>query len=125
MSSIGTPRITNGITSGAKKKNVWPLNWSAVRPPTRIVLAPTYTNEGNALVPFGIAALVLGVYGIFHPTAREARRAAVEAMNGLDHADEDVELEPPEFMVLVDNVDDSDDYEDEEPRPPRASSWPA
>jgi UDP-GlcNAc:undecaprenyl-phosphate GlcNAc-1-phosphate transferase len=97
--------------------------WTAVL--AGFVLAPTYTNEGNALVPFGIAALVLGVYGIFHPTAREARRAAVEAMNGLDHADEDVELEPPEFMVLVDNDDDSDDYEDEEPRPPRASSWPA
>jgi UDP-GlcNAc:undecaprenyl-phosphate GlcNAc-1-phosphate transferase len=94
--------------------------WTAVL--AGFVLAPTYTNEGNALVPFGIAALALILYAIFHPTARRARRAAVEAENGLD-SDEGVELEPPEFVVIVDSKDD--DYEDEEPQPPRATSWPA
>jgi hypothetical protein len=34
-----------------------------------------------------------------------------------------VELEPPEFVVIVDSK--GDDYEDEEPQPPRATSWPA
>ena len=94
--------------------------WTAVL--AGFVLAPTYTNEGNALVPFGIAALALILYAIFHPTARKARRAAV-AGNGLDLDEADVDLEPPEFMVIVDSKDD--DYEDEEPQPPRASSWPA
>lgn len=45
--------------------------WTAVL--AGFVLAPTYTNEGNALVPFGIAALALALYGIFHPVARQAR----------------------------------------------------
>jgi UDP-GlcNAc:undecaprenyl-phosphate/decaprenyl-phosphate GlcNAc-1-phosphate transferase len=94
--------------------------WTAVL--AGFVLAPTYTNEGNALVPFGIAALALILYAIFHPTAREARRAAIEADNGLE-SDEEVELEPPEFVVIVDSKDN--DYEDEEPQPPRATSWPA
>jgi UDP-GlcNAc:undecaprenyl-phosphate GlcNAc-1-phosphate transferase len=93
--------------------------WTAVL--AGFVLAPTYTNEGNALVPFGIAALALILYAIFHPTARRARRKAVEAENG--HVEEDVELESPEFVVIVDSK--GDDYEDEEPQPPRASSWPA
>ena len=93
--------------------------WTAVL--AGFVLAPTYTNEGNALVPFGIAALALILYAIFHPTARRARREAEEAENG--HTDEDVALEPPEFVVIVDS--EGDGYEDEEPQPPRATSWPA
>jgi UDP-GlcNAc:undecaprenyl-phosphate/decaprenyl-phosphate GlcNAc-1-phosphate transferase len=93
--------------------------WTAVL--AGFVLAPTYTNEGNALVPFGIAALALILYAIFHPTARRARRKAVEAENG--HVEDDVDLEPPEFVVIVDPK--GDDYEGEEPQPPRATSWPA
>jgi UDP-GlcNAc:undecaprenyl-phosphate GlcNAc-1-phosphate transferase len=90
--------------------------WTAVL--AGFVLAPTYTNEGNALVPFGIAALVLGVYGIFHPMAREARRAAVEpAANG------EVVAVEPDLVVLLDSEDnDLDvDIDVDEPRPPRAS----
>jgi UDP-GlcNAc:undecaprenyl-phosphate GlcNAc-1-phosphate transferase len=71
------------------------------------VLAPTYTNEGNALVPFGIAGLALVLYAIFHPTAREARRAAAEP------APEVVLLDPD--VVLLEPADDL-----EEPQPPRA-----
>jgi UDP-GlcNAc:undecaprenyl-phosphate/decaprenyl-phosphate GlcNAc-1-phosphate transferase len=92
--------------------------WTAVL--AGFVLAPTYTNEGNALVPFGIAALALVLYAIFHPTAREARRAALEAEADLE-PDDAVELEPPDLVVIVDH--DDDDFE--EPRPPRARSWPA
>jgi UDP-GlcNAc:undecaprenyl-phosphate/decaprenyl-phosphate GlcNAc-1-phosphate transferase len=89
--------------------------WTAVL--AGFVLAPTYTNEGNALVPFGIAALVLGVYAIFHPTAREARRAALENGHGDDLADEDeeleLELEQDDVVVLL------------EPEEPESKAWPA
>ena len=37
MSTIGTPRITSGMNSGAKKKNVWPEKGWSVLPPTAIV----------------------------------------------------------------------------------------
>ncbi|HVW32176.1 MAG TPA: MraY family glycosyltransferase [Acidimicrobiia bacterium] len=101
--------------------------WTAVL--AGFVLAPTYTNEGNALVPFGIAGLALVLYAIFHPTAREARRAALEAT--IEVA---VDAEEPgapngsgtngagnaEVVVLIDPGDEL-----EEPRPPRATSWPA
>jgi hypothetical protein len=82
------------------------------------VLAPTYTNEGNALVPFGIAGLALVLYAIFHPTAREARRAALEAApepSDVPQEDPDVLLLEPEFVDLFDTDDDL-----EEPQPPRA-----
>ena len=45
--------------------------WTAIL--SAFVLAPTYTNEGNALVPIGIAALALLLYAVFHPVARQAR----------------------------------------------------
>ena len=70
--------------------------WTAVL--AGFVLAPTYTNEGNALVPFGIAALALVLYAIFHPTAREARRAAIEAEPAVDErrrgTSDELELDP-------------------------------
>ena len=40
-----------------------------------LVLFPTYSRRGDALVPFGIAALALLLYTVLHPRAREARRA--------------------------------------------------
>src|SRR5919202_773135 len=52
--------------------------WTAVL--SGFVLAPTYTNEGNALVPFGIAGLALVLYAIFHPVARQARGLRAEAV---------------------------------------------
>jgi uncharacterized protein (DUF58 family) len=94
--------------------------WTAVL--AGFVLAPTYTNEGNALVPFGIAALALVLYAIFHPTARQARRAAVGG------SPDEVEVgEPPPGVVVLEpdlvvllDPDDAiigDDYEE----PPRAA----
>ena len=79
------------------------------------VLAPTYTNEGNALVPFGIGGLALVLYAIFHPTAREARRAAVEAAPESPEDGPDVLTIDPAF---VDLYEPDDDYQ--EPQPPRA-----
>ena len=39
------------------------------------VLYPTYTHKGDAIVPFGIAALGLALYTLLHPGLRDARRA--------------------------------------------------
>lgn len=41
-----------------------------------IVLAPTYTNEGNALVPFALGGLGLALYVLFHPGVRHGRAQA-------------------------------------------------
>jgi UDP-GlcNAc:undecaprenyl-phosphate/decaprenyl-phosphate GlcNAc-1-phosphate transferase len=51
-------------------------SWTAVL--SGIVLIPTFTNRGNAIVPFGIAALAIVLYTLFHPGAR-AMRAATDA----------------------------------------------
>jgi UDP-GlcNAc:undecaprenyl-phosphate GlcNAc-1-phosphate transferase len=80
--------------------------WTAVL--AGFVLAPTYTNEGNALVPFGIAALALVLYAIFHPTARQARR------------DAGVVVLEADLVVLLDPDDDAIGAEERE-EPPRAA----
>jgi UDP-GlcNAc:undecaprenyl-phosphate GlcNAc-1-phosphate transferase len=55
--------------------------WTALL--SGVALLPTYTNKGNALVPFAIGALALMLYILFHPGVRSARleraRPAVEA----------------------------------------------
>jgi UDP-GlcNAc:undecaprenyl-phosphate/decaprenyl-phosphate GlcNAc-1-phosphate transferase len=81
--------------------------WTALL--SGLVLYPTYTNEGNALVPFGIAALALGLYTILHPgrhrVATDAEQGAPLAAvagaeaggadpSGERHQDEHVELRP-------------------------------
>ncbi len=45
--------------------------WTAIL--SGVALLPVYTNEGNALVPFAAAALLLGLYIWFHPGRRTAR----------------------------------------------------
>jgi UDP-GlcNAc:undecaprenyl-phosphate/decaprenyl-phosphate GlcNAc-1-phosphate transferase len=45
--------------------------WTALL--SALVLLPTYTNQGNAIVPLGIAALGLALYVVFHPGVRSAR----------------------------------------------------
>src|SRR5581483_6723494 len=87
------------------------------------VLAPTYTNEGNALVPFGIAGLALVLYAVFHPTARGAAfEASVEQAAAAEAAtDSDTDVAAPEVVVLESELvllEADDDVE--EPRPPRA-----
>lgn len=51
--------------------------WTALL--SGLVLYPTYSRRGDALVPFGIAALALLLYTVLHPSAREARRAELGA----------------------------------------------
>ena len=50
--------------------------WTALL--SALVLYPTYSRRGDALVPFGIAALALLLFTVLHPSAREARRAEGE-----------------------------------------------
>jgi UDP-GlcNAc:undecaprenyl-phosphate GlcNAc-1-phosphate transferase len=51
--------------------------WTALL--SGFVLFPTYTHSGDAIVPFGIAALGLALYTLLHPGVRQARRADEEA----------------------------------------------
>jgi UDP-GlcNAc:undecaprenyl-phosphate GlcNAc-1-phosphate transferase len=45
--------------------------WTAIL--SGIVLMPTYTKHGNAVVPFLVAALAVALYTLFHPGVRAAR----------------------------------------------------
>ncbi|MBW3548736.1 MAG: hypothetical protein KY452_11460, partial [Actinobacteria bacterium] len=51
--------------------------WTALL--SAFVLYPAYTNRGNALVPFGIAALGIALYTVLHPQARRSRANGVGA----------------------------------------------
>jgi UDP-GlcNAc:undecaprenyl-phosphate GlcNAc-1-phosphate transferase len=46
--------------------------WTALL--SGLVLYPTYTGRGDAVVPLGIAALGLLLFTVFHPGARLARQ---------------------------------------------------
>ena len=58
-----------------------------------VVLLPTYTQQGNAIVPMALAALALSLYVLFHPGARQSRangelaRAAVGDDDDVDADD--------------------------------------
>jgi UDP-GlcNAc:undecaprenyl-phosphate GlcNAc-1-phosphate transferase len=57
--------------------------WTALL--SAVVLLPTYTNRGNAIVPLGVAALGLLLYVVFHPGVRSARDLKeVEAAEAAD-----------------------------------------
>ena len=47
--------------------------WTALL--SGFVLYPTYTGTGDAIVPIGIAAILLSLFTILHPIARDRRRA--------------------------------------------------
>lgn len=48
--------------------------WSGIL--SGIVLVPTYTNKGNAIVPFAVCGLAVLLFTMFHPTVRGAAAAA-------------------------------------------------
>jgi UDP-GlcNAc:undecaprenyl-phosphate GlcNAc-1-phosphate transferase len=52
--------------------------WSAIL--SGVVLVPTYTNQGNAVVPFLVLALAIVLFTLFHPGVRQPR--------GIDLADD-------------------------------------
>jgi UDP-GlcNAc:undecaprenyl-phosphate/decaprenyl-phosphate GlcNAc-1-phosphate transferase len=64
--------------------------WTALL--SALVLLPTYTNQGNAIVPLGVAALGLVLYVVFHPGLRSAREAALEAGDPAALGDDVVDL---------------------------------
>jgi UDP-GlcNAc:undecaprenyl-phosphate GlcNAc-1-phosphate transferase len=51
--------------------------WTALL--SGFVLYPAYTDTGNAVVPFGVAALGVMLYTVLHPEARRTRAGAVSA----------------------------------------------
>jgi UDP-GlcNAc:undecaprenyl-phosphate/decaprenyl-phosphate GlcNAc-1-phosphate transferase len=51
--------------------------WTALL--SAFVLYPTYTGEGDAIVPIGVAALLLGLFSVFHPRLRGAVNEVDEA----------------------------------------------
>jgi UDP-GlcNAc:undecaprenyl-phosphate GlcNAc-1-phosphate transferase len=51
--------------------------WTALL--SAFVLYPTYTGEGDAIVPIGIAALALGLFTLLHPRLRGAVSEVEEA----------------------------------------------
>ena len=46
--------------------------WTAIL--SGVVLLPTYTNQGNAVVPFLVAGLAVLLYTLFHPGVRQTAR---------------------------------------------------
>ena len=55
-----------------------------------VALLPTYTKEGNALVPFVVAALALLLLAWFHPGIRGRRERRERARHPTAHPTEDV-----------------------------------
>src|SRR5205085_12449938 len=47
--------------------------WTAIL--SGVVLIPTYTGQGNAIVPFVLAALAVALFSFFHPGVRRNGRA--------------------------------------------------
>ena len=56
--------------------------WTALL--SAFVLYPTYTGEGDALVPIGIAALALSLFSVLHPRLRTAMPAESEDEPAVD-----------------------------------------
>ena len=50
--------------------------WTAIL--SGVVLVPTYTNQGNAVVPFVVAGLAVLLYTLFHPGVRQTARQLAE-----------------------------------------------
>ncbi|MBA2752318.1 MAG: undecaprenyl/decaprenyl-phosphate alpha-N-acetylglucosaminyl 1-phosphate transferase, partial [Actinobacteria bacterium] len=46
--------------------------WTAIL--SGVVLVPTYTNQGNALVPFAVIGLAVVLYTLLHPGVRQTAR---------------------------------------------------
>ncbi|MCU1372380.1 MAG: wecA [Ilumatobacteraceae bacterium] len=63
--------------------------WTAIL--SGFVLWPVYTDRGNAIVPFGVAALGVGLYTVLHPEVRRTRTRA----HGQLQLDLDLPPEPP------------------------------
>src|SRR3954471_7664943 len=68
--------------------------WTALL--SAVALVPTYTKEGNAIVPFVVAGLALVLFAVFHPGANRERRKRERGQHpsgGPPGADEVVDLD--------------------------------
>jgi UDP-GlcNAc:undecaprenyl-phosphate GlcNAc-1-phosphate transferase len=63
---------------GQRRSVVILWTWTALL--SGFVLYPAYTDQGNAVVPFGVAALGVALYTLLHPQARRARAGAGEQL---------------------------------------------
>jgi UDP-GlcNAc:undecaprenyl-phosphate GlcNAc-1-phosphate transferase len=62
-----------GLGHGQRRAVLMIYAWTIIL--SCVVLVPTYTNRGNAVVPFALAGLALLLYAIFHPgNPRRVRR---------------------------------------------------
>jgi UDP-GlcNAc:undecaprenyl-phosphate GlcNAc-1-phosphate transferase len=55
--------------------------WTAIL--SGVVLMPTYTNQGNAIVPFAVIALAVILYTLFHPGVRKTAEEVEEEVDEL------------------------------------------
>jgi len=62
--------------------------WTALL--SGVALLPTYTNDGNALVPFVAGAMALLLFAWFHPGVRVRRERSERARHPTAHPDDDV-----------------------------------
>jgi UDP-GlcNAc:undecaprenyl-phosphate GlcNAc-1-phosphate transferase len=56
--------------------------WTAIL--SGVVLVPTFTNQGNAVVPFAVAGLAVLLYTLFHPGVRQTARQLEEEAEDVD-----------------------------------------
>ena len=70
--------------------------WTAIL--SGLVLFPTFTNEGNAAIPFAVAALGVVLYTLFSPGVR--RRAEAQIEPGADEVADEVAVEPTNVVAL-------------------------
>ena len=75
--------------------------WTAIL--SGLVLLPTFTNEGQAVIPFAGAGLVVALYTLFHPGVRQRAEAEAEA-----RAEADEELARANAPRLADVVELAD-----------------
>lgn len=86
---------------GHRRSVVILWGWTVVL--SALVLLPTFTREGNALVLPGIAALGLVLYAVFHPSVRRPREDDVEASVAASGTDEAAEAgDVPRDGAVVD-----------------------
>jgi UDP-GlcNAc:undecaprenyl-phosphate/decaprenyl-phosphate GlcNAc-1-phosphate transferase len=66
--------------------------WTAIL--SGVVLLPTYTNQGNAVVPFAVIALAVILYTLLHPGVRRTAVEVEEEAEEAEEAEEDLLVWP-------------------------------
>ena len=80
---------------GHGQKRTVAMLWAWTALLSAVALVPTYTKEGNAVVPFVAAGLALLLYAVFHPGVRRDRELLERSAHptGSASADAVVDLE--------------------------------